>query len=104
MTNNVKEGLQVKNWEFRVDRCDSENKDECAVPDKIKEYVRDLEIQQWSVEERLNFQKFDAKPVDNFVFQKDAKLLNDDYYYSRNNLWEFHDISTQDDFWNFNSQ
>ena len=56
-SDNVKEGLSVQTWEFRVDRCVENTKDnnKCESPAKMKEYVRDFEIQQWTIEERLNF-------------------------------------------------
>ena len=63
---------------FKIDRCVNEKRrakglSDCYSEEEIDEYIRDLEINPWYVQENINYRKFDSKPV--FQVQDQAGMF-----------------------------
>ncbi len=52
----------------------------CETPDKIKEYIKDIEVQQWIYEEGVDWREYDKKPVYMNLKQTEFTNLKDSFH------------------------
>jgi predicted RNA-binding protein associated with RNAse of E/G family len=73
-----------------------ENKPVCKSAEEIDEYIKDVEVQHWVVEEQIYWKIYGRKPVYTLMKQQNFQLLNPNYYYRQFVYLRKNQIETED--------
>ena len=90
--------MEYKNIEFRVDRCNNENRKAgepaCASEQEIDDFIYDLEIDTWMIYEMADYSIFGHKPVYKVMEVFSRTLLKKEYSQEVQLYMRHHEIET----------
>lgn len=96
--------IKVKHVSFEIDRCDS-SKRTCASDSDITDYLEDLNVEAWALQEKMDFSLYNGKekPIFNTMEIFTSDLMNSylqniipeqTFYISRNSIYTIDDLFT----------
>jgi hypothetical protein len=95
--------LEAKIVEFRIVRCNDESraaqgKSACKSKGEIDEYIRDIEIETWSIYQSIDFLEYGKLPVHNNMDLIRINVLDTMYSLVDNLSLNYHYVNTKDDY------
>lgn len=92
-----------RSFEFQAFKCynstdeDGVEQDDCESPEAIDAFVKDIEIQQWIIEEQIDFTIYGRKPTYTRMKWQNSQLLDPNFSFLYHNYLRKNRIHTEDD-------
>jgi hypothetical protein len=70
--------MQSMNWKLHIGACNNETTKTCHNISEIENYIKDLNIEHWVLEQTIDFNKYDEKPVESHMRILSSEILTPD--------------------------
>lgn len=91
--------MKSKNFVFAIERCNSENAPPgvtCKSDEEIDAFAEDIQIDSWVISEKMDFHKYDDRPVFRTMENKGTFLLKHDIVPNQMVFLRTHSFATED--------
>lgn len=92
--------MVAKHLQFSIRRCnrhERHGKRPCKPDHEIDEYIKDIQVDSWVIQQRIDFSMYDIKPIKTGMQLLDTHVLNNDYTAENVMTIRKHSIITEDD-------
>lgn len=94
--------MVAKHLQFSIRRCNQHERKPgqrpCKQSHEIDEYIKDIQVDSWVIQQRIDFSLYEVKPIQVGMQLLDTHILNNDYTAENVMTLRQHTITTEDAF------